>query len=100
MRAPTPPARGCAPLTPSLHCPLAVARRSAVGAAVFAALLLPWALGFLFAGAGLVGARAWEALAVTRWAATNTQARAPEPHTRRASDCLMRCKSPAATRAG
>ena len=53
----------------------AVARRSAVGAAVFVVLLLPWAMGFVFAGAQFVGDHAWEMLAVTRWAATNTQAR-------------------------
>ena len=46
-----------------------------MGAAVFAVLLVPWALGFLFAGAQFVGDHAWEMLAVTRWAATNTQAR-------------------------
>ena len=46
-----------------------------MGAAVFAVLLLPWAMGFVFAGAQFVGDHAWEMLAVTRWAATNTQAR-------------------------
>ena len=46
-----------------------------MGAAVFALLLLPWALGFVLAGAQFVGDHAWEMLAVTRWAATNTQVR-------------------------